>query len=152
MASLQETIRERLKNAMREKDQAALDTYRGLISAFTNELVALGKTPQDTLSDDEAQKVIARTVKQRKDAIAQFTDAGRTDLADADNAQLALLEGFLPAQLSEEKILAIAKEKQSALGIIDKAKIGILVGAVMKEVAGSADGTTVKKVVESLFA
>ncbi|MDU9765473.1 GatB/YqeY domain-containing protein, partial [Helicobacter pylori] len=83
-----------------------------------NELVATGKMPQDTLSDDEVLKVISRTVKQRKDSIAQFTQAGRNDLADADQTQLALLEQFLPEQLSEEKILAIAKEKQSALGSI----------------------------------
>ena len=151
MASIQEQIREKLKQAMREKDQTALDTYRGLISAFTNELVAIGKTPQDVLTDDEALKVISRIVKQRKDSIAQFESAGRTDLADAEKAQLALLESFLPAQLSEEKIRAIAQEKQSALSITDKAKVGILVGAVMKEVAGQADGQVVKKVVESLF-
>lgn len=151
MASLQEQIKENIKEAMKAKDQTALDTYRGLSSAFTNELVATGKTPQDALPDADALKVISRLVKQRKDSIAQFESAGRTDLADAEKAQLALLERFLPAQLSEEKILAIAREKQSALGITDKAKVGILVGAVMKEVSGSADGQVVKKVVESLF-
>ncbi len=144
-------IREKLKDAMRNKDQTALDTYRGLITAFTNELVAAGKTPQDEVSDDIALSVIKKTIKQRKDAIAQFDAAGRTDLADADRAQLALLEVFMPAQMSEADIKAIAEKKKAELGVTDTSKLGILVGAVMKECAGNADGVLVKKVVEDLF-
>jgi uncharacterized protein YqeY len=144
-------IREKLKDAMRSKDQTALDTYRGLITAFTNELVAAGKTPQDEVTDDIALSVIKKTIKQRKDAIAQFDGAGRTDLADADRAQLALLEVFMPAQMSEADIKAIAEKKKAELGITDTSKLGILVGAVMKECAGNADGVLVKKVVEDLF-
>lgn len=144
-------IREKLKDAMRNKDQTALDTYRGLITAFTNELVAAGKTPQDEVSDDIALSVIKKTIKQRKDAIAQFDGAGRTDLADADRAQLALLEVFMPAQMSEADIKAIAEKKKAELSVTDTSKLGILVGAVMKECAGNADGVLVKKVVEDLF-
>jgi uncharacterized protein YqeY len=149
--SIVTNIREELKNAMKAKDQVALDTYRGVLSAFTNELVSLGKTPQDELSDTESQKVISRLVKQRKDAIEQFTTGGRADLADNEKAQLALLEKFLPAQMSEEKVMEIAKAVKEKLGVTDKSKSGQLVGAVMKEVAGQADGGVVKKVVESLF-
>lgn len=144
-------IRERLKDAMRSKDQTALDTYRGLISAFTNELVVAGKTPQDEVTDDIALSVIKKTIKQRKDAIDQFTAAGRTDLADADKQQLALLEVFMPAQMSEADIKVIAERKKAELGVTDKSKLGILVGAVMKECAGNADGGVVKKIVEDLF-
>ncbi len=144
-------IREKMKDAMRAKDQVALDTYRGLLSAFTNELVAAGKTPQDEITDEIALSVIKRTIKQRKDAIAQFEAGGRQDLADADKRQLALLDIFQPAQMSEESIRAIAKTKKADLAITDKAKIGILVGAVMKETAGNADGQVVKKIVEDLF-
>lgn len=145
-------IREKLKDAMRSKDQVALDTYRGILSAFTNELVAAGKTPQDEVTDDIALSVIKRTIKQRKDAIAQFEAGGRQDLADADRAQLALLEVFQPAQMSEADIQAIAQRKKAELGVADKSKLGILVGAVMKETAGNADGQVVKRIVESLFA
>ncbi len=145
-------IRERLKDAMKSKDQGAMDTYRGVLSAITNELVAQGKTPQDEVSDDLALTVIKRVIKQRKDAIEQFIAGGRTDLADADRAGLALLEGFMPAQLSAEEIRAIAEKKKEELGMSDKSKLGILVGAVMKETAGNADGALVKKVVEGLFA
>ncbi len=144
-------IREKLKDAMRAKDQVALDTYRGLLSAFTNELVAQGKTPQDEVSDDIALSVVKRTIKQRKDAIAQFEAGGRKDLADADKAQLALLDIFQPAQMSEDEIRTIAVKKKEEMVITDKAKMGILMGAVMKETAGNADGQVVKKVVEGLF-
>ncbi len=151
MASIQETVREQLKTAMKEKDQVALDTLRAVVSGCTNELVALGKSPQEPVDDATALKVIARLVKQRKDAISQFTDAGRADLVAGEQAQLYLLEQFLPEQMSEEEIRTIAVATQEKLGQIDKSKMGILVGAVMKEVGGQADGAVVKKVVESLF-
>ncbi|MEI6022592.1 MAG: GatB/YqeY domain-containing protein [bacterium] len=147
-------IREQLKQAMRDKDQATLDALRGVMSAFTNELVSSGKTPQDEVTDDIALKVILRTIKQRRDAIEQFEKAGRTDLADADKLQLAVLEKFQPAQMSEADITTIATAKKLELNVTDSAKIGILVGAVMKEITArgeSADGAVVKKVIEQLF-
>jgi uncharacterized protein YqeY len=144
-------IRTHLTDAMRAKDQVALDTYRGILSAFTNELVAAGKTPQDEVSDDMALSVIKRTIKQRKDSIAQFSTAGRTDLVATEESQLALLEKFQPVQMNEDDIRTIAMVQKIELGITDKTKLGILVGAVMKETAGNADGQVVKKVVEGLF-
>ncbi|MEK7228091.1 MAG: GatB/YqeY domain-containing protein [Patescibacteria group bacterium] len=151
MNTLQTQIREKLKVAMKERDQVGLDTLRSVMAACTNELVAIGKTPQDTLDDDGVIKVISRLVKQRKDSIEQFKAAGRVDLVTGEQAQLWLLEQFMPAQMSEEKIRAIAVAKQQELGHMDKSKMGILVGAVMKEVAGQADGAVVKKIVEHLF-
>ena len=144
-------IREKMKNAMREKDHVALDTYRGTLSAFTSELVASGKTPQDEVSDEPALKVIQRIIKQRKDSIAQFEAGGRTDLAEEEKAQLALLQEFQPLQMSDDAIRAIAIEKKESLGVTDKTKAGILTGAVMKEVAGRADGSVVKQIIDSLF-
>lgn len=146
-----ETIKEELKTAMKEKNQLALDAYRAVLSACVNELVSLGKTPQDSLTDEEVIKVIGRIVKQRKDSISQFAQAGRNDLAEEDSAQLVLLEAFLPAQLSEEEIHTFAQKKKEELGIIDSTKKGILVGALMKDFAGKADGQVVKKVVDMLF-
>ncbi|MEK7106368.1 MAG: GatB/YqeY domain-containing protein [Patescibacteria group bacterium] len=150
--TLQEQIREKLKTAMKEKDQVGLDTLRAVLAGCTNELVASGKTPQDTLEDAGVMKVIAKLVKQRKDSIDQFTTAGRADLVAGEQAQLYVLEQFMPEQMSEEKIRAIAVAKQTELGMADKSKSGMLVGAVMKEVGGQADGAVVKKVVEGLFA
>jgi uncharacterized protein len=149
--SIQQEIKEKIKEAMKARDTVQLDVLRGLATAFMNELVATGKTPQDTLSDEEALKVISRTAKQRKDSISQFEAGGRQDLADEDKAQLAILEKYLPTLMSEDEVRPIAIAKKEELGVTDKAKVGTLVGAVMKELKGKADGETVKKVVDSLF-
>jgi uncharacterized protein len=149
--SLQTDIRESIKNAMREKDQVKLDTLRGVLSACMNEAVATGGTPQTELSDEQVQAVIKRLIKQRKDSISQFEGGGRADLAETEQAQLAVLEAYQPAQMGEADIRAIAEKKKAELNVTDKSKLGILVGAVMKETAGQADGSIVKKIVEELF-
>jgi uncharacterized protein len=146
-----QTIREKLKTAMKEKDAISLDTLRSIMSACTNELVSSGKSPQDEVPDEMVLKVIGRLIKQRKDAISQYEAGGRDDLAQNEKAQLLILEGFMPPQMSEDEIRRIAEEKKAELGITDKAKSGILTGAVMKVVAGNADGAVVKNIVDSLF-
>lgn len=149
--TLQETIKGSLKEAMMAKDTVRMTVIRGLMSAFTNELVALGRTPQDALTDDEVLAVIRRGVKQRKDAIEQFVAGGRDDLADSEKAELALLEVYLPAMMPREEIQKIAEAKKVELGIDDKSKSGMLMSTLMKELKGKADGADVKAVVEGLF-
>lgn len=149
--TLQETIKGSLKKAMMAKDAVKMTVIRGLMSGFTNELVALGRTPQDALTDDEVLAVIRRGVKQRKDAIEQFVAGGREDLADSEKAELALLEVYLPAMMPREEIQKIAEAKKAELGIDDKSKSGMLMSTLMKELKGKADGADVKAVVEGLF-
>ena len=149
--SLHTDIKDSLKEAMKAKDAVRLRTIRSLLTAFTNELVATGSTPQGTLSDDAALAVIKRAAKQRKESIVQYEAAGRTDLSEPEKEELAVLEGYLPQMMSQEEIRPIAEAKKAELGIEDKSKMGMLVGAVMKELAGKADGGDVKTVVESLF-
>lgn len=149
---LHEEIKNKIKDAMKAKDTVALNVYRGLVTAFTNELVATGKTPQDSLPDDQVINVITRTAKQRKDAIEQFTKGGRMDLADEDKAQLSILETYLPKLMDKSEVENIAKSKQSELGITDPSKKGMLMSALMKDLKGKADGNVVKEVVDSLFA
>jgi uncharacterized protein YqeY len=149
--TLQETIKSSLKEAMMAKDSVKMTVIRGLMSAFTNELVSIGRTPQDALSDEEVLTVIRRAVKQRKDSIEQFKTAGRADLVDSESAELALLEVYLPQMMSKEEILKIAEEKKVELGVTDKSKVGILMSALMKDLKGKADGSDVKSVVEGLF-
>ena len=148
---LHEEIKNKIKDAMKAHDTVALNVYRGLVTAFTNELVATGKTPQDLLSDEQAIVVITRTAKQRKDAIDQFTKGGRMDLAEEDTAQLAILEQYLPKLMEKSEVETFARVKQSELGITDPSKKGMLMSALMKELKGKADGNIVKEVVDSLF-
>lgn len=149
--SLQEQIRNEIKKAMLSKDALRLETMRGLLAAFTNELVATKRTPQDPLPDEDALKVIKRAANQRKDSIEQFEKGGRKELADKERSELAIIETFLPKMMSKDEIRKIAEAKKTELGIVDKTKMGMFMGTVMKELKGRADGTDVKEVVEDLF-
>lgn len=149
---MHDKIKNEIPAAMRAKDQVRLTTLRGVLAAFTNEAMALKRTPKDKLSDGEAVAVIRRLVKQRKDSIEQFEKGGRQDLADNEKAELKVLEEFLPAQMSEEKIREIVLKKKEEMGTVDKTKIGQFMGAVMKETKGEADGALVKKIVEEILA
>ncbi len=149
--SLHLGMKDTLKEAMKAKDAVKLRTVRGLLTAFTNELVATNRTPQDTLTDEEVLAVIKRAAKQRKESITQYEAAGRNDLAEPEKEELVVLESYLPTLMSREQIAPIVAAKKVELGISDKSKLGILVGAVMKELAGKADGGDVKAVVEASF-
>jgi uncharacterized protein len=148
---MHEKIQNEIPEAMRAKDQVRLLTLRGVLAAFTNESVVLKRTPKDKLKDEEAIAVIRRLVKQRKDSIEQFENGGRQDLADNEKAELKILEEFLPAQMSEEKIREIILKKKIEIGEVDKTKIGQFMGAVMKEIGGNADGALVKKIIEEVL-
>lgn len=136
---------------MLSKNELRLSVLRDLTSKFTNELVAKGRKPQEMLTDDEALAVIKRAVKQRKDSIEQFTSGGRPELAQSEEAELKELETFLPAQMSRDQIREIAQKKRAEMGTIDPSKAGILVGAIIKETKGQADGAEVKAVVDELL-
>lgn len=149
--TLHESLRESLKEAMKAKDAVTLRTVRSIMTACTNELVASSRTPQDMLSDEEVLAVIKRLSKQRKESILQFESNGRPELAEPEHEELAVLEAYLPTMMTQEQIRPVAEAKMAELGVTDKSKLGILVGAVMKELGGKADGGDVKAVVDSLF-
>ncbi len=133
------------------KDAVKLSVIRGLMSAMTNELVATSRTPQSELTDEEVLGLIRRGVKQRKDSIEQFKGANRPELAEAEQAEMEVLQTYLPQMMSRDEIKTLAEAKKAELGVTDKAKAGILTGALMKDLKGKADGGDVKEVVESLF-
>ncbi|HEY4505591.1 MAG TPA: GatB/YqeY domain-containing protein [Candidatus Paceibacterota bacterium] len=149
--SLQTQIKEEIKATMIAKNTVKLGVVRGLVAAFTNELVATKRMPTDELTDEEVSNVIRRAVKQRKDSIEQFEKGGRPELAESEKAELAVLEKYLPAQMSREEVMAVAKAKMAELGVIDKSKAGMLMGTLMKELKGKVDGDTVKSVVDELL-
>ncbi len=150
---MHDKIKEEITNAMRAKDEVRLTTLRGTLAAFMTETMTLKRKPSVMLSDEEAVVVVRRLVKQRKDSIEQFEKGNRKDLADAERAELLILEEFLPAQMSEEKVRELVSAKIAELGVVsgDKGAQGKLMGAVIKASAGQADGALVKKVVEELL-
>ncbi len=148
---INDKIRGDLKKSMVERDQLKSNTLKGLLASFTNELVAKGRKPQEVLDENDCFAVIKRAVKQRKDSIEQFQKGGRADLALQEEKELEILKQYLPAEIGVDEIRKVALAKKEELGITDKSKIGILIGAVMKELKGQADGGEVKKIVEGYF-
>jgi len=149
--TLHETIKNQIKESMKAGDKVRLEVMRGLVTAFTNELVSKRRTPQELLSDQEALEVITRLSKQRKDSIEQFTKGGRMDLVDEESKQLAILSEYLPELMSKEEIEKIALIKKEELAITDPSKKGLLMSSLMKDLKGKADGALVKEVVDKLF-
>lgn len=148
---MQETIKAAIKPAMIAKDTVRLGTLRLIVAAFTNELVTQGRPPTDPLSDEDCLKVIKRLSKQRKDSIDQFVAGGRPELAEDEKAELAIIEEFLPAQMTEADIEAKVKAKL-AESPLDPTKKGQFVGIMMKELGSTADGALVKAVIDRLTA
>ena len=151
MSTIHEKIREEVKEAMRARDTMRLNVVRGILSAFVNELVTQKKKPHEVLPDADALKVIKRLANQRKDSIEQFTKGSRADLVKIEEEELVLLQKYLPETMSKAEIKKVAEKKQKELGFTDKASMGKLMGAVMKELKDKADGGDVKAVVDELF-
>lgn len=147
---IQTDIRDQIKVAMLAKDTVKLGVLRGLVSAFTNELVAKKRKPDEVLSDEDALQIIGRQVKQRKDSIEQFTKGGRTDLADTEKAELAVLEAMLPTQMTEDEIRNFVNTKKAEMNP-DPSTKNQFMGVIMKELKGKADGALVKKVIDEVF-
>lgn len=137
--------------AMKAREQIKVDTLRGAMTAFTNELVAKSRKPTEELADADAVSVLKRLAKQRKDAAEQFAAGNRPELAQKEAAELAIIEAYLPQMASREEIEKVARAKKEELGVADVSGIGKLTGVVMKEFAGRADGNDVKDVLRSLF-
>jgi uncharacterized protein YqeY len=149
--SLHQDIKGQMIEAMKAKEAMRLSVIRGLLSSFTNELVAKSRKTDEMLSDEEVIALISRAVKQRKDSIEQFEKGGRADLAESEKEELAVLQAYLPAQMSREEVLAFVQAK-AATENPTKEKAGQFMGAVMKELKGKTDGGMVKEAVDSLFA
>jgi len=150
--TIHETLKKGIPEALRAHDEVRLRTLRSLITAMTNELVAKKRKPDQLLTDDEAIVILKRAANQRKDSIEQFEKAGRTDLADPEKEELSIVGSYLPAQMTREEITRIAETKIAQLGVTQKADAGKLIGALMKDVSGKADGADVKAVVDTLLA
>ncbi len=148
---LHEQIKNSIKEAMLAKNAVLLETLRSMVAAFTNELVSKNKKPNEMLTDEEVLTVITRLSKQRKDSIEQFKKGNREDLVKVEEAQLAILETYLPKLMEKSEIEKIAKNKKEELDITDATKKGLLMQMLMKDLKGKADGGMVKEVVDALF-
>ncbi len=148
---LQDTISSDLTTAMKAKEALKVEVLRGLKAAFTNELVATKRKPTDPLPDEDAISVIRREVKKRKEAFEAFTGGNRPELADKEEKERVILEVYLPTLMSKDAIEKIAEAKKTEMGVSDKKDMGRFMGALMKDLAGKADGADVREVVQKLF-
>ena len=144
-------IRTDMTAAMKARDSLRVDTLRGALAAFTNELVAKGRKPTEELANSDAVTVLKRLGKQRKEAADVYAKGNRAELAAKELSELKIIESYLPQMASREEIEKVARAKMAELGVADASGVGKLTGAVMKEFAGRADGNDVKEVVASLF-
>lgn len=149
--TIHETLKKSIPDAMRAHDEVRLRTLRSLVTLMTNEVVAKKRKPDEFLTDEEALTVLKRAANQRKDSIEQFTKASRLDLVDPEQAELAIIDSYLPSLMSRDEIEAIAKAKMTEMGVTSKSEAGKFTGALMKDLKGKADGADVKAVVDSLL-
>ena len=143
---LYERIEQDLVQAMKAKDELTLSALRLVRSSLKNKQIEL----QHALSDEESEAVIRSMVKQYRDALSDFTKAGRDDLASRQRLEIGVLSKYLPAALSDEEVEAVAKrviEEDEATS----ADIGKVMGRVMKELGGRVDGNTVRAIVQRLL-
>ena len=146
---LEKKVMERLKEAMKSKDEAALRALRAIKAA-----ILTAKTEKGAGEMDEAKEsqLVMKLAKQRKESIDIFEKQGRADLAQTEREELEVLNTFLPKQMSEEELTPLIQKIISDLGVTDAKEMGKVMGAANKEFAGKADGGTISKIVKQLLA
>jgi uncharacterized protein YqeY len=147
--SLEAKIMDHMKEAMKAKDSVALEALRAIKSA-----IILAKTEAgagDALSEDQEIKMLQRLVKMRKDSAEIFTTQNRPDLAEPELAQIAVIEKFLPAQLSEEEVEAVIAKIIAETGASGIASMGKVMGLASAQIGGQAEGKVISGIVKKLL-
>ncbi len=147
--SLQTKVMEALKEAMKAKDTVALESLRAIKSAILLARTEAGASEE--LSEADELKLLQKLVKQRKDSAALYTQQGRNDLAEPELAQMAVIEKFLPAQLSEAEVEEALKGIIAQVGATSPKDMGKVMGVATKQLAGKADGKLISDVVKKLL-
>lgn len=142
-----EQIQADMKQAMLNKESDKLRTLRMLVSKLREKKIELMKDPEE--KDELA--VLKKAAKERQDSISTYTQAGRDDLADAEQEELKLIRTYLPPEMSDKAVEAIVKQVIAETGALSMADMGPVMGASMKAVAGQADGKRVQVIVKKLL-
>jgi uncharacterized protein len=134
--TLSQRLQADLTTAIRERDELRRDTLRMAIAAAYNQEKAASRG----LSDDEVTKVLAREVKTRRESVEAYAAAGRTEAAAREQAEIEILEGYLPGQLDEDEVATLAREAIDEVGASSPREMGRVMAALMPRLAGRADG------------
>ena len=141
-------IEENVKTSMKERNKERTLTLRLAISEFKKEEI----DKKIVLTDEDASRILQRMIKQRKESISQFADAGRTELAEKEEKEISILQDFLPEQLGEEEIRKLVTEAISATEASEPADIGKVMGALKSKIKGNADMGLVSRIVKENLA
>lgn len=146
--ALKDQIMADLKEAMKQKQKDRLRVLRSLKSKLLEKEISERKGGEGELSDEQAIEVLMKAAKQRKESIEQFEEGDREDLAENEREELAIIESYLPKMLSEDEIRKATRKKIDELGAEDMSDMGRVMGAMMQELKGKAEGSKVSKVVK----
>lgn len=146
--SLENTISDAIKTAMREKNRVALDSLRAVKSQI---LLLKTEAKGAEVSAEQEIAILQRMIKQRKDSFEQFTAQGRTDLAEVEEAQMKVIEQFLPKQLSAEELESEVKKIISEVKAESIKDLGKVMGVASKALAGKSDGKSISAMVKQLL-
>ena len=146
--SLKDRIGEDIKSAMKAKDKIRLETVRSIKKVILEKEVALRPKGQDSLTEEQEIEVLSQQAKQRRDSIEQYRNGGREDLAEKEAQELAIIETYLPKQLSDEEINSILDEIITSVGATTAKDLGKVMGVAMKQLKGKADGKKIQALVK----
>ncbi|MBD5214051.1 MAG: GatB/YqeY domain-containing protein [Bacteroidales bacterium] len=138
-----------IKSAMLAKDRVRLEALRGIKKEFIEAKTAKGS--DGTLTDEAATRVLVKMAKQRRESAAIYTEQNRPDLAEAELAEVAVIEEYLPKQLSDEQLTAELKRIIAELGVSEPSQMGRVMGVATKALAGRADGRAISAKVKELL-
>lgn len=140
-------IRKDMFEASKEGRSSEAQILKMAIASVKNEEIEKGKD----LEDADIEKVLRTEVKKIKDSISQYEQMGRSDLLEEEKEQLGVIERYLPKLMSEEEVKKVVEEKASQMNITSSNEIGKLMGAVMKDLNGKADGALVRQIVQNVL-
>lgn len=138
-----------IKDAMKARDKVRLETLRNIKKVFLEAKTAPGAN--DTLTDDSAMKILQKLAKQGKESAATYSQQNRQDLADAELAQVAVIEEYLPKPLTDAEIEAAVKDIIAQVGATSMKEMGKVMGIASKQLAGKADGGKISQIVKALL-
>ena len=147
--SLKDRVTEDIKAAMKAKEKVRLETVRKIKKVILEEEVNAREAGKESLTETQEMDLLARLAKQRRDSIKQYTQAGRQELADQEAAELAIIEGYLPKQLSDDEISQIIDEVIVQVGASSAKDMGKVMGPAMQQLKGKADGKKVQEIVKT---
>jgi len=147
--SLKDRITEDIKTAMKAKDKVRLETVRSIKKAVLEKEVAVRPSGQETLTEAQEIEVLVQLAKQRRDSITQYEQAGRSDLANQESQELAILEEYLPKQLSDEEVNQAIEEIIAQVGATSPKDMGKVMGPAMQTLKGKVDGKKVQEIVKA---